>query len=139
LIVDDDRGFCQLVRRVLEASERAVKVHYAYDGADALQMMRLQQPDLVLLDLNLPGMDGFQLLERLKKEPELANVPVVLLTATSYVEDALARSSGQILIQRTDGFNLDEVLGYLRAVISVLEPRYDERTTPSEVLTIPEK
>jgi signal transduction histidine kinase/CheY-like chemotaxis protein len=139
LIVDDDRGFCQLVRRVLEASERGVKVHYAYDGADALQMMRLQQPDLVLLDLNLPSMDGFQLLERLKKEPELANVPVVLLTATNYVEDALARSSGQILIQRTDGFNLDEVLGYLRAMISVLEPRYDERTTPTEVLTIPEK
>lgn len=139
LIVDDDRGFCQLVRRVLEASKQGVKVHYAYDGADALQMMRLQQPDLVLLDLNLPGIDGFQLLERLKKEPGLVDVPVVLLTATSYVEDALARSSGQILIQRTDGFNLDEVLGYLRAVISVLEPRYDERTTPTEALTIPEK
>jgi len=132
LVIDDDRGFCQLVERILEATGRAFEVRRAYDGEEGLLALRTRQPDLLLLDLIMPGVDGFQVLEEMRQEPELADVPVVLLTATSYVEDALAQRGGQMVIHRPDGLSLAEVLRCIRAVIGVLEPRYDERSAPEE-------
>jgi len=127
LVVDDDWGFCQLVERILEASGRPFQVRRAYDGEDGLERMRERRPDLLLLDLIMPGLDGFQVLEEMRHEPALADVPVVILTATSYAEDALAQRSGQMVIHRPDGLIPAEVLRCLRAVVGVLEARYDER------------
>jgi len=138
LVVDDDRGFCQLVARMLESTGQAFEVRRAYDGEDGLSSMRARRPDLMLLDLVMPGMDGFQVLEEMRREPELANVPVVLLTATSYVEDALAQRGGQVVIHRPDGLSSVEVLRCLRAVIGILEPHYDEWSTPEEALVMRE-
>jgi signal transduction histidine kinase/CheY-like chemotaxis protein len=127
LVVDDDWGFCQLVERILAASGRPFQVRRAYDGEDGLERMRERRPDLLLLDLIMPGLDGFQVLEEMRQEPALADVPVVILTATSYAEDALAQRSGQMVIHRPDGLIPADVLRCLRAVVGVLEPRYDER------------
>jgi CheY-like chemotaxis protein len=124
LVVDDDRGFCQLVEQMLQATGRAFEVRYAYDGADGLEAMRARRPDLLLLDLIMPGVDGFQMLEEMRREPELADVHVVLLTATSYFEDAISQSGSRVVIHRPDGLRPGEVLRCLRAVIGVLEPRY---------------
>jgi CheY-like chemotaxis protein len=127
LVVDDDWGFCQLVERILEASGRPFQVRRAYDGEDGLERMRERRPDLLLLDLIMPGLDGFQVLEEMRQEPALADVPVVILTATSFAEDALAQRSGQMVIHRPEGLIPADVLRCLRAVVAVLEPRYDER------------
>ena len=135
LVVDDDRGFCQLVERMLKASDRDFNVRQAYDGKDGLLALRDQRPDLLLLDLIMPGLDGFQVLEQMWQEPELAGVPVVILTATSFAEDALEQRRGQMVISRPDGLSTVEVLRALRALVSVLEPRYDERSAPEEALT----
>ena len=132
LVVDDDWGFCQLVERILEASGRSFQVRRAYDGEEGLQRMRERRPDLLLLDLIMPGLDGFQVLEEMRQEAALADVPVVILTATSYAEDALTQRSGQMVIHRPDGLIPAEVLRCLRAVVGVLEPRYDERATLDE-------
>jgi signal transduction histidine kinase/CheY-like chemotaxis protein len=134
LVVDDDWGFCQLVVRTLEAGSQPYKVRRAYDGAEGLQAMRDRRPDVVLLDLIMPGVDGFEVLEKMRLEPGLANIPVILVTATSYAEDALEQRRGQVVIHRTDGLNPAEVLRCLRAVIGVLKPQYDERATPEDVL-----
>ncbi len=134
LVIDDDRGFGQLVQRILEASGRPFRVRHAYDGEDGLLAMRAQRPDLVLLDLIMPGVDGFQVLKEMRNDPDLAKVPVALLTATSYAEDALIQRGSRIVIHRPDGLRPAEVLRCLRAVISVLEPRYDERAQPAEAL-----
>jgi len=134
LIIDDDKGFRQLVERILEASGCALKVSYAYDGMEGLEAMRAQRPDLVLLDLIMPGVDGFQVLEEMRRQPELADVPVMVLTATSFAEDTLARHGSQVVVYRPDGLHPTEVLQCLRAVIGVLEPRYDERSAPKEIL-----
>ncbi len=132
LVVDDDRGFCQLVERMLEASGRGFEVQRAYDGTDGLLMMRAGQPDLVLLDLIMPGTDGFQVLEEMRRDPALLGIPVVLLTVTGYAEDALMQRGSQVVVHRPDGLRLAEVLRCLRALIGVLEPRYDERSAPPE-------
>jgi signal transduction histidine kinase/CheY-like chemotaxis protein len=135
LIVDDDRGFCRLVERMLKASDSTFSVRKAYDGEESLRALRARRPDLLLLDLIMPGVDGFQVLEEMRREPELADVPVVLLTATSYAEDALARRRGKVVISRSDGLSPVEALRCLQATIDVLEPRYDERTDPERALT----
>jgi signal transduction histidine kinase/CheY-like chemotaxis protein len=132
LVIDDDWGFCQLVERMLQASGRPFQVRRAYDGEEGLERMRERRPDLLLLDLIMPGLDGFQVLEEMRQEPALADVPVVILTATSYAEDALTQRSGQMVIHRPDGLIPAEVLRCLRAVVGVLEPRYDERAAPDE-------
>jgi CheY-like chemotaxis protein len=133
LIVDDDRGFCQLVERTLTASGHAFTVRQVYTGEDGLQAMRARRPDLLLLDLIMPDQTGDQVLKEMRREPGLADVPVLLLTAVSLADDMLMQRSHQIVIRRPDGLGLIEVLRCLQAVIDVLEPRYDERWMPSAV------
>ena len=58
LVVDDDRGFVQLVRRMVTSSDAPYEVHWAYDGEEALGRLKSVKPDLVLLDMVMPGMDG---------------------------------------------------------------------------------
>jgi CheY-like chemotaxis protein len=130
LIIDDDRDFCQLVARMLEVTGQGFEVRRAYCGADGLLALHTQRPDLVLLDLVMPGADGFQVLEEMRREPGLASVPVIVLTATSFAEDALARHDGHVTIYRPGGLSPAEVLRCLRALAGVLEPRYDERSAP---------
>jgi signal transduction histidine kinase/CheY-like chemotaxis protein len=127
LVVDDEQGFCQLVEHMLETSGQAFEIRYAHNGEDGLRAMRARRPDLVLLDLVMPRLDGFQVLEEMRREAGLADVSVILLTATSLFDDALARRSSQIVISRPDGLHLDEVLDCLQAVLGVLEPRFEEQ------------
>jgi len=126
LVVDDERGFCQLVERILKSSGRQYNIRQVYSGDKGLQAMREQKPDLLLLDLIMPDIDGFQVLEQMRKDPKLAEVPVVLLTATSYVEDVMDQRGSQMIIRRPEGLQPFEVLRCLGAVIDVLEPHYDE-------------
>lgn len=136
LVVDDDRGFGQLIERILETTGRPFNVRRAYDGEDGLAAMRTRRPDLVLLDLIMPNADGFQVLEEMQQDPELADVPVVLLTVTSYAEDTLAQHGSRLVIHRpSDDLRPAEVLHCLCAVIGALEPRYDEQSAPEEVMT----
>jgi CheY-like chemotaxis protein len=132
LIIDDDRGFCHLVQRILQAGGRTFDVRLAYDGNDGLAAMRHERPDLVLLDLIMPDLDGFQVLEVMQHDPDLVNVPVILLTATSYAEDALAQRSSQIVIRRATGLRPAEALRCVQAVIEVLEPDYASQPSPEE-------
>jgi CheY-like chemotaxis protein len=128
LIVDDERGFCQLMERILRSSGDQFQVRQAYGGEKGLQALRMRRPDLLLLDLMMPDLDGLQVLEEMRRDPELANVPVVLLTGRSYWEDVLAQRSSQIVIHRPEGLRPPEVLRCLRAVVDVLEPHYDEQS-----------
>lgn len=79
LIVDDDRELCALLQRYLEGEQFAVTV--THDGEAALQQMRRHAPDLVLLDVMMPDMDGPTTLLRLRELSALAGVPVVFITA----------------------------------------------------------
>ena len=127
LIIDDDRGFVQLVERMLQATDPGFRPRRAYAGLEGLEAMRQARPEVVLLDLIMPGMDGFQVLDEMRQDPAINEVPVVLLTATSPKEARLAES--QIIIGRSDGLRITEVLRCLEAVIPVVEPHYDDRET----------
>jgi CheY-like chemotaxis protein len=73
----------------------------------------------------MPGLDGFQVLEQMQDEPELAGIPVILLTATSYKGDTATHQESQITISRSGGLQPGELLRCLRGVISALEPYYE--------------
>jgi len=134
LIVDDDRGFRQLVEQILEAGDKSLDVRHASDGEECLKTMRERPPDLLLLDLVMPQLDGFSVMAEMRQDPELADVAVVLLTATSFAETALMQRDSSIAIRRPGGLSPNEVLRCLQAVIAVLEPRYDERSVPGEAM-----
>ena len=106
----------------------------AYDGESGLQELRERPPDLLLLDLIMPGVDGFMVLEAMRREPRLVGIPVIVLTATSLAEDALSQCRGEVVIRRPEGLRPAEVLRCLGAVVGVLEPHYDERALPEGVL-----
>lgn len=78
MIVEDDEFLVQMYATKLELQDFGVVT--AGDGKQALKVIKKEKPDLILLDLNLPVMDGFQVLETLKKDPALKNIPVLVLT-----------------------------------------------------------
>jgi PleD family two-component response regulator len=78
LLVDDDPGAIQLMGHILAS---VGKLRFATNGNDALRLARDSAPDLILLDAEMPGMSGFELLKTLKAESSLADVPVIFITS----------------------------------------------------------
>jgi signal transduction histidine kinase/DNA-binding response OmpR family regulator/HAMP domain-containing protein len=78
LVIDDEPGVCHLVRRFL--SKEGFRVETALDGEEGLRLARELQPDAITLDVLMPGMDGWTVLAMLKTDPDLADIPVIMLT-----------------------------------------------------------
>ncbi len=79
LVVDDAKIFQDIYKNLLIPEGYSVKV--ASNGMEALKMIKEDRPDLVLLDLNMPVMDGFKVLQAVKSDPETSSVKVVVLTS----------------------------------------------------------
>ncbi|PID85283.1 MAG: DNA-binding response regulator [Chloroflexi bacterium] len=79
LIVDDDKAVVRLMRAYL--AQAGYEVLVAYDGETAVHILRRENPDLVLLDLMLPGMDGWEITRLMRSDPNLASIPIIMLTA----------------------------------------------------------
>ncbi|SNS10799.1 response regulator [Actinomadura mexicana] len=96
LLVEDDPGDELMTREAFEHNKVGNTLQVVRDGAEALDFLYKRadhvgapRPDLVLLDLNLPKRDGREVLEEIKSDPELASIPVVVLTTSSAEEDIL--------------------------------------------------
>lgn len=94
LLVEDNPGDVRLTREALAEGKVLTTLHVVEDGEQALAFLRREgrfaqapRPDLVLLDLNLPRMDGREVLERIKADPSLRQIPVVVLTSSRAEED----------------------------------------------------
>ncbi len=122
LVIDDDRGFALLVERILQASGNPFEVHRAYDGIQGLAAMQESRPDLVLLDLGMPGMDGKNLLEAIQAAPDCSQIPIVLLTANKQADET--QRQNQFTVHHRDGLYAVEVLSCLNAIINSLKPRH---------------
>ncbi len=98
LLVEDNPGDARLTMEVLKENKISNNLHHVSDGVEALAFLRKQgqyldapQPDLILLDLNMPKMDGREVLENMKQDDQLKRIPVVVLT-TSQAEEDIFRS-----------------------------------------------
>jgi DNA-binding response OmpR family regulator len=87
LIVDDDIDCRTLVRTVLMNS--GYEVEQCCDGTDALERLKGYKPDLVLLDIMMPGMSGYDVVVHMKQRPETQNIPIIMLTAKGEDEDVM--------------------------------------------------
>jgi CheY-like chemotaxis protein len=85
LVADDKASSRELVRTVLERS--GYRVAEACDGIEALRNAREMKPDLIILDLHMPGMDGFGVVQEIRRDRELADTPVMALTASAMQGD----------------------------------------------------
>ena len=79
LVVDDEKDFVSIVVPILQNAR--IEVDTAYTAEDALDMLKANPPTVALIDLMLPGMDGFELIETMKRDPVLSTIPAVAITA----------------------------------------------------------
>lgn len=117
LIVDDNPDVRRLIRRILQ-SQGEYKLYEATNGLEAIEMARRELPNLIILDLMMPEMDGFAVLNELKKSPETAEIPVIVVTAKELTPNEKDRLRGHIqtLMQKGD-FMSDEFMDEVRALL----------------------
>jgi CheY-like chemotaxis protein len=108
LVVDDTRENVLLLRTMLE--RRGIEVDYAYDGASALQLLDQHRFDVMLLDIMMPNMDGLEVLDRVRSNPQLATLPVILVTAKAQDSDLLDGYRGGADYYITKPFTTQQVL-----------------------------
>ncbi|MBN1367020.1 MAG: response regulator transcription factor [Dehalococcoidales bacterium] len=127
LVVDDDVNTVELVRLYL--SRDGHRVITAYEGDEALRLAREAHPDLIVLDLMLPGIDGLTICRTLRAE---SDVPIIMLTAKTTEEDRLTGLSLGADDYVTKPFSPKELAARVRAVLRRLPEEYIERG-PSEI------
>jgi len=107
LVIEDDMGASQLMARILRA-HGVKEVFQAPDGLAGIEMVEKIRPDLIVLDLMMPNIDGFGVLDRLKSDDQLRDVPVVVVTAKDLTTEERRRLSGQVESLLQKGSLLDE-------------------------------
>jgi threonine synthase len=116
-IVEDTTEARRLIRRILQ-SQGSFTILEASNGREGLDMIQRELPDLIILDLMMPEMDGFTVIEALRSKQETATIPVIVATAKELTPDEKNRLSGQIqsLMQKGDFLN-DEFLEEVKSLI----------------------
>jgi CheY-like chemotaxis protein len=122
LLVDDEPQILQLFARVLHSDRPGIEVLRATNGQQALRLMRDRHPSLVVLDLIMPEIDGFRVLQAKREDPALRHIPVVIVSS----RDAVVGNS-LMAVTRSGGLTVQELLDCIQAVSDVLAPRLERR------------
>ncbi len=120
LIVDDDQEIVRLFSRMIEAMSDQYQVRKAYSGLEGMALMQMQPPDLVLLDLLMPDIDGLTLIERMKAQPELAQIPVIMISARGASESVASPLQGTLSIKKQNGFQPIELVRCIDDIVENL-------------------
>jgi two-component system, OmpR family, response regulator RpaA len=115
LIIEDDKIVSKTIERCLKGSDYRVRV--AESGVEGLQAARREIPDLVILDVIMPGMDGYTVCTEMRQDMLLSEVPVLFLTAKAKDEDRIMGLSAGADDYLTKPFNVDELLLRIRAIL----------------------
>ncbi len=123
LLVEDSPGDVRLTQEALKEGKMLANLQVARDGVEALAMLRkegafahLRTPDIILLDLNLPRMDGRQVLETIKADEHLKAIPVVVLTTSSAEQDIAHAYALHANCYITKPVDLEQFLSVIRAI-----------------------
>jgi CheY-like chemotaxis protein len=114
--VEDDKFLSDIIARKL-SREKCV-LHHATEGESAIAMAEKEQPDVILLDILLPGIDGFEILSRLKSNPLTKNIPVIFLSnlgQQSDIERGQRLGAARFLVKAT--VTLDEIVNEIKKVL----------------------
>ena|SRR3984957_10603971 len=122
LLVDDNEGDILLTREALEEARIINKISIAYDGIQAIGLLKKSprvagtMPDLILLDINLPKMNGTEVLSIIKNDPDLRRIPVIMLTTSSSEKDILASYDNYANCYITKPVDLDRFMDVVRTI-----------------------
>ncbi|MFA3872670.1 response regulator [Streptomyces sp. MMCC 100] len=123
LLVEDDPGDELMTREAFEDNKIGNTLHVVRDGEEALDFLyrrgrhaQAPRPDLILLDLNLPKYDGRQVLEKIKSDQDLSDIPVVVLTTSSAEEDILRSYKLHANAYVTKPVDLDQFIAAVRQI-----------------------
>ncbi len=114
LIIEDDEGILRVLRRAL--SYESYQVETAVDGETGLNLAREWRPDLMILDLMLPGIDGLEVTQRLRTEGSVS-IPILMLTAKDTINDRVSGLDAGADDYMTKPFEIDELLARVRALL----------------------
>jgi DNA-binding response OmpR family regulator len=122
LVVDDDPSVRKLLNQTLELE--GYEVSTAADGEEALEELPAAQPDVVVLDVMMPKLNGLDVLDRIRRNPETSTLPVILLTAKSSKEDVWEGWQRGVDYYMTKPFDIEELLRFIEYVL-------EDETRPS--------
>jgi CheY-like chemotaxis protein len=109
LVVEDDPSASELLRRTLEGEGWTVRV--ARNGREALAQMDVEEPAIILLDLMMPEMDGFEFLSEIRSLPRASTVPVIVVTAKELTATERSKLNGQVTtVLQKGNYSRDELL-----------------------------
>jgi threonine synthase len=117
VIIEDTPDAARLIARILQA-RGGYQAHIATDGAAGIAMVRDLKPDLVITDLMMPDVDGFQVIDTIKSDEKLADIPVIVMTAKELTPRERDQLSGQIASLLQKGSVMDEEL--LQSIVDSL-------------------
>lgn len=115
LVVDDDQLISNLIEKILDGT--GYEVQKAYDGEEALQKVDQETPDLVILDVMMPKIDGLEVCRRLKANEKTRMIPVIMLTSRDYVEDKIEGLEHGAIDYVTKPFNSKELLARVKSLV----------------------
>ena len=116
-IIDDDPNAVRLLKRILQVRGQYI-LHEATTGREGLEMIRRERPDTVLLDLMMPDLDGFGLLQVMKEDEALRDIPVIVVSAKELTPNERKRLAGQVQVLLQKGsFTDQDLLGDIHAAI----------------------
>jgi two-component system alkaline phosphatase synthesis response regulator PhoP len=130
LIVDDEKDIVKMLDYNLK--KEGFRTALAYDGEDALDLANRDNPDLIILDLMLPGMDGLEVCKTLKKENKTAKIPIIMLTAKTQEADKIVGLELGADDYMTKPFSPRELIARVKAVLR----RMHEKEKLPEILKI---
>jgi phosphate regulon transcriptional regulator PhoB len=123
LIIDDEKDIVDLISYNLE--KEGFTALKAYDGEDALKLVKAKRPDLIILDLMLPGMRGLEVCKFIRKNPETETLPIIMLTAKGDQVDKILGLEMGADDYITKPFNVRELIARIHAVMRRTEVRRD--------------
>ncbi len=119
LVVDDERHIVRLVE--VNLTRAGYDVVTAYDGVEALEQFTKEKPDMLVLDVMMPRMDGFEVLKKLQSDPASQGVPIIMLTAKAQDADIFRGWSSGVSSYLTKPFNPRELLTFVERIFQSVE------------------
>jgi len=119
LLVDDDAAILEMHTRIIQAQFPACRILRARDGREALDTIRQERPNLILLDLMMPELDGFGVLQAMRTEESIRNMPVVVLTGQMLTDEDMARlNQGVTAVLQKGIFSVQETMAHVESALT---------------------
>ena len=132
MIIDDNRDIVRLYSQTLRSINAGFRIRTAFDGATGLAIMQDDPPDLLILDVLMPGMDGFAVLETMRGDERLRQAPIILISAKGASESITPNIYGDITLERKSGYSPLELVTSIQALIDGIRQPVEQNASRAQ-------